>query len=229
MTNAELAVVAALAASALTGGTSLGVVWLREWLRGRAADRDVLAAAVTELLSRSMAVSLRYQALGEMMKQRSGLGEGADVALRQRKPLDHFELHDFIDRDVAPLNAAWSVIWTRGDQELIRLANKLVANCADLMGVSTARMPAATTLTRMRRFVVGERWTPEMQADLERARRDMAHARKDLAVYARSVLGLPPAELFGHEPAEPESTARADSQSSPSPETLTHGNAPQPG
>lgn len=200
MTPAELTVIAALGASALTAGASLGVVALQEWLRGRRADHDELVAAVVAMLSRSMSVMMRSQAMGQQMRLRSGLGEGADVALRLRKPADALELHDWLAIDMAPLSDAWSVIWARGDQETIRLANALLRNFGDLLGVATSRSPADTAAARLRRWASGEKWTPEMQAELDRAVKDVANARESLAQYARRQLGLPAVELFGHEP-----------------------------
>jgi hypothetical protein len=43
---------------------------------------------------------------------------------------------------------------------------------------------------------MGERWTPEMIAENDRAMKDLAHARKQLANHARAKLGLPAADLF---------------------------------
>jgi hypothetical protein len=200
MSSAVLAVIAALGASALTAGASLGVVALQERLRRKAADRHALADAVTEMLGRSMEVSLRAQAMGEEMKIRSGIMEGVDIVVtRLRKPFSALELHDWMAQDMAPLNAAWSVIWARGDQELIRRANALLSSCADLVSVSTALMPAETRTGRVRRNIVGERWTPQMQERLQGARTLMSHAREQLAQYAREVLGMAPAQLFGHD------------------------------
>ncbi len=200
MSSAELAVTAALGASAITAIASLGIVAFQQWLQGRAAARDAITVAVTEMLGRSMSVSSRAQAMGETMKVRSGIGEGIDVTLHQRKPTDPLELHDWMAQDFAPLNAAWSVIWARSDQELIRRANKLLNSCGEVISASTARQPADTTAARTRRAVVGDRWTPEMKAAYQRALVDMAHAREQLAVYARSTLGLPAAELFTPKP-----------------------------
>jgi hypothetical protein len=76
---AELAVVAAFGSSVLTGLASLGVVWFQQRLQGRQADRDALISAVTEMLARSLALSMRADTLGQTMKLRSGLGEGVDV------------------------------------------------------------------------------------------------------------------------------------------------------
>jgi hypothetical protein len=201
LTSAEIAVISALGSSALTGGTSLGVIGLRERLRRRTADRELLAAAVTDMLALSMSLSLRADTMGNAMKVRSGLGEGLDVALRVRKPLDPLEFHDWIAQDMSPLNAAWSVVWARGDQELVQLANKLMSRCGDVITASTARTPAETAGAKARRFAAGERWTPEMLDDLGHARKAMAHAREQLAQYARGMLGLRPAQLFSPEPA----------------------------
>src|SRR5260370_501649 len=94
------------------------------------------------MLSRSMAVSMRAQAMGETIRIRSGIGEGVDVTIGLRKPSDMFELTDCMAQDMAPLNAAWSVIWARGEQEMVRLANALLAKCGDLIGASTTIAPA---------------------------------------------------------------------------------------
>jgi hypothetical protein len=106
MTPAEVAITAALGASFLTAAGSLGVVWVREWRRAKADDR----------------AALRAQAMGESMRLRSGLSEGLDVTLHLRKPADAMEFHDWMARDVMPMHAALDEIWTRWDQEGVRLA-----------------------------------------------------------------------------------------------------------
>jgi hypothetical protein len=88
--------------------------------------------------------------------------------MHQRKPLDALELHD------------WTAIWARGDQELVRRANALLSACSDLIGVSTARMPADTARARIRRHVTGEQWTQEMLDSIQDARKVMAHAREQV-------------------------------------------------
>jgi hypothetical protein len=196
MTPAELTLTAALGSSALTGAASLGVIWVREWRRGKASDRAALRAAVTELLSRSMAVAMRARTMGEAMKFRSGLKEGLDVTLRQRKPADPLELHDWMAQDLAPLNTALSELWTRADQEGVRLANEVVSRCMDVLGATTARQQADSGRERVRRWALGERWTPAMIAENDRAVKELAHARKRFADYARARLGHEAVELF---------------------------------
>lgn len=210
MTNGQLAVIiAALGASFLTVCGSLGVVWLQESRRGKAADKDALSATVGQILSRSQEVAMRAQTMGQTMKVRSGLIEGLDIAMHHRKPVDPLELHDWMAQDLAPLSAALSQIWTRWDQEGVRLANDVVGKCMDLLGASTANQPARTGMDRVRRWAVGERWTAEMLADNDRAVKDLALSRKRFAEYARGHLGSGPADLFAQvanaEPAQEDS------------------------
>lgn len=195
MTTAELALTSALGASFLTGLASLGVTWVREWLRGRANGRAALRASVQELLSRSLAVAIRARTMGDTMKSRSGLREGLDVTLRQRKPIDPLELHDWMATDFAPLNAALSEIWTRDDQEGIRLANNVVNKCAVLLSASTARQQA-DGWGRVKVWATGEKWTPKMTEAYDSAMRELARARKDYADYARARFGVDAVELF---------------------------------
>jgi hypothetical protein len=196
VTAAELTITAALGASLLTGLASLGVVWLQEWRRSKARDRAALHTAVTIMLSRSLAFSLRARFLGLQMQLRSGLSEGVDVTLRLRKPADVLDLHDWLAADLAPLDEAWSAIWARGDQEMIWRANDLLSKCRAILDVSTSPAEPGTARERIRRWAIGVRWTPGMQADLDRALEEMAHARKRLADHVRSVFGRDAVELF---------------------------------
>ena len=196
MTSAWAVVAAALGASLLTGGASLSVIWVQEKLRRKSSDRAALHAAVQDVLSRSIAVAMRGRAMGETMKVRSGLKEGLDVTMRHRKPVDPLELHDWIAQDGVPLNAALNEIWMRWDQEGIRLANDVVGKCLDFMDASTALQPARSGRERVRSWAMGERWTPGMIAENERAMKELAQARKRLADYARAKLGLPAVDLF---------------------------------
>jgi len=142
-----------------------------------------------------MAVATRARTLGDTMKLRSGLKEGWEVSLRHRKPMDPLELHDWIAQDIAPLNAALSAIWTRDDQEGVRLANDVVNKCANLLGVSGARQPA-DGWERLWRWASGERWTPEMTKAYDDAMHGLAHARKRYADHVRVRFGLDAVKLF---------------------------------
>ncbi|WP_433448939.1 hypothetical protein ACQPXS_10045 [Streptomyces sp. CA-142005] len=196
MTDAQVALTAALGASFLTAMGSWGVVWFQERLRGKASDRDALHAAVLELLTRSLAVATRAQAMGETMRLRSGLSEGLDVAVRLRKPVDPLELHDWVAQDLQPLHAALSQLWTRCDQEGVRLANDVVGKCMDLVGTSTASRPARNGWQRVVAWAVGERWTSEMREEHQRAMEALALARKRFTDYAREALGQAVVDVF---------------------------------
>jgi hypothetical protein len=203
MTPVELTLAASLGSSALTGAVSFGVLWLQGRRRQKAADRAALHRAYAGLLSRSLAVAMRARAMGETMRSRSGITEGVDVTLRQRKPVDLFELHDWVASDLAPLNEALTELWTRADQEGIRLANDVVSKCSDLLGVSTAVQKPANSWERLRTWTVGVRWTPEMIAENDRVMKALALTRKRLAEHVRVQFGRHAAELFTLAEAEP--------------------------
>ncbi|MFJ2651832.1 hypothetical protein ACIO1C_34550 [Streptomyces sp. NPDC087420] len=203
MTPNEVALTAALGASALTAFASLGVIWIQEWLRGRASDTDALHVAMNSVLTRSLAVGMRAQALGQMMRLRSGLVEGFEVAARQRKPVDPLELHDWMAQEIAPLNAAQMEIWARADQEGVRLANDVVGRCMDLLGANIAQSPTRNGWERIRKWAVGERWTTEIQEEHERALRELAASRKHFAEYARHSLGRRAVDVFAQVQADP--------------------------
>ena len=131
--------------------------------------------------------------MGESMRLRSGVSEGLDVTLRLRKPADAMELHDWMARDVVPMYAALDEIGTRWDQDGVRLANDVVGKCMDLRGTSTASQKKQRACPQVDS---GERWTPEMRDAQQAAIRELAHARKRFADYARAWLGLPEVDLF---------------------------------
>jgi hypothetical protein len=85
-----------------------------------------------------------------------------------------------------------------GDHEMVRLANELLSACMALMGVSTERQPATSVADRVRRWVAGERLTPEMQGSIDNGRKELAHARERFANHARHILGQSSVTLFGH-------------------------------
>ena len=196
MTSAWAVVIAALGASLLTSLGSYWVVRVQERRRSRASELDALYRAIGELLTRSMAIGLRAEAMRNAIRFRSGLMEGVDVVLlRLRKPVDALEIYDWQAPDLVPLNAALNEVWTRWDQEGIRLANDLVNKCMHLLDASVALAPANTLRQQLRKAVIGERWTPELQQAHQRAVQDMLQARTRLAEYARVTLKLDAADL----------------------------------
>src|SRR5512146_3145337 len=114
------------------------------------------------------------------------------------------------------MNAALSEIWTRDNQEGIRLANDVVNNCAALIGAATARQPAKGP-GRLRRWAAGERWTPEMTKAYNDAMRDLARARKCYADHVRARFGLNAAELFTSAEADDKPKAIRESAATPPP------------
>jgi hypothetical protein len=45
------------------------------------------------------------------------------------------EFHDWMAQDVAPMHAALDEIWTRWDQDGVRLANDVAGKCMDLLTI----------------------------------------------------------------------------------------------
>jgi hypothetical protein len=197
MASAWAVVAAALGAAVLTSLGSLGVVGYQQRRRDKASGQDALHRAVLELLTRSLTVPLRARAMRDALAFRSGLMDGvAIVLLRVRKPLDALEIHDWQAPDIVALMTALDGVWTRGDQEAIRLADDLVLKCAVLLSESTTIVPARTRLQRARKALIGERWTPESEDAVKRAETDIATARRRLATYARASLKLDAVDLF---------------------------------
>ncbi|WP_375504425.1 hypothetical protein [uncultured Jatrophihabitans sp.] len=197
MSDAALALIAALAAAALTGLSSLGVVWFQERLRGKAEDADALIRVVTEMLARSLAMALRARTLGDAAKLRSGVGEGLDILFRIKKPIEPLELHDWLQQDYGPLNAAWSDILSRGDRKVVTSANRVMIACGVLMSAATDIQPAFGATAKLRRTVAGEKWTTEMLGALSAAQKDLEQARKNLIMVARDKLGRDVIDPFG--------------------------------
>jgi hypothetical protein len=104
---------------------------------------------------------------------------GQTAAAAEDRPCQQLE-----DRD-----AALSELWTRSDQEGVRLANDLVAKCAALLRIGVTTQPAQTRQERVQKWATGYRWTPERLDDYEHAVEDLAQSRKRLADYARVKLG----------------------------------------
>jgi hypothetical protein len=113
------------------------------------------------------------------------------------------EMYDWMAQDTTPLHTALTEVWTRWDQEGIRLANDVATKAGELMDVSVALQPANPARERIRKWAAGERWTPEMLAEHQRALVKLAHARKRLADYARAKLGKKAVDLFAQVPDEP--------------------------
>jgi hypothetical protein len=162
-------VVAALGSSLLTGGAAFGTIW---WQERQRRTVDVLAGrdgAYLQLISSSLSFLIRARTLRDAMRARSGLGEGIDVALRIRQPLDAFSFHDWFSQGFDPVNQAWSKVELIGSPEAVNAATELMDACADLVAVAGSYGSARGRLGTAFR---GIEWTAEeqeaLQAEVER-------------------------------------------------------------
>jgi hypothetical protein len=120
------------------------------------------------------------------MQVRSGVGEGVDVTLGLRRPMDPLELHDWFAQGFEPINEAWSTIQMIGSPEAVEAATDLLDACGDLLGLATqpgqARSKVMTT-------IAGMRWTREQDEAYQDALRRLVKEREALITIARVELG----------------------------------------
>ncbi len=186
-------VVAALGASLLTIIGTFGLQAYRDGGAKQDQRRLERRDAYAQLLATSMTVAYLGGVHHLAMQLRSGLGEGIDIALRIRRPLDPFELGELNLRYLQPLNEAWAHIWAIGSPDAVKAGNSVVDKCAAYFGVVSELGKARTgPWARFR----SSKWTPEQVRKQEAALRELAVARKELAEVTRRELGSLPAQLF---------------------------------
>jgi len=208
-------VVAALGSSLLTGGAGFGTIWWQQRKRDKAMALAEISEAYHQLIASSLSFVIRARTLRDAMRSRSGLGEGLQVTLRIRQPLDPLEFHDWLARGFEPMNQAWSQIEVIGSPEAVARATQLLDACADLVGTAgqpgTARGKIATVLK-------GLEWTAEEQQALQFHVERIVKYRSEFVLIAREQLGRPalgsglelatdPGPTGGSESAAPENAA----------------------
>jgi hypothetical protein len=196
MSSAALAVIAALGASLLTGVFSVGVVWFQQWKRERAASAAALEQALQEVLARSWSIAMRVGTMTSAAQLRTpAVDDNLRVLLRMRRPLDHFELHDWLAQDWAPMVDAMAVIWARGNQRAIQLANAVVNCCGEFQTIPPVPEPRGLRAL-FGLFVEASAWPPEVLRQRETRLKELAEARKALANFVREHLDQPRADVF---------------------------------
>jgi hypothetical protein len=182
-------VVAALGASLLTGLATWGIGQWQQAKRDKGEAQQARSAAYRELLIYSVDFIRRAQALGHMVRLRSGFAEGVAVTLRQRKPVEMFDLFEWVDKSMQPLTAAWSQIWLVGSQAAIDAADSLMNSCADFMEAATASDPGRGYLAKL---VKGEAPSAEQTAAFHAALKCVSRERVAFARLVRKDLGRIP-------------------------------------
>lgn len=186
-------VVAALGSSFLTGLVAFGLDERKARRRQRESLLDLRHRSYARLLVAAGLIAHAADALHVAMEVRSGIGEGANVTLRNREPVDPLELYERLRQDLQPVYEAWSEVWTIGTPDAIPLANHLVDKCGSVVGTATTRGTARNLVSRL---LAGEKWTEEQLVAWAEERRALSEARKSLAELARRESGLEVAELF---------------------------------
>lgn len=182
-------VIAALGSSFLAVLGSFGVVQWQRWRDGKAKTKAEKFAAYAELHSRAFSIAYRIQAFGLLKRARSGLGEGFDIAMRQRKPVDILELHDWLEVESRPLHDAYSRVCVVGSQEAIDIATKIMGASGKLMDAAIA---TDEHRSRARRYIGGEVQTAEQAQLLKEAVEALFKLRELLAAVIRQESGSDP-------------------------------------
>lgn len=186
-------VMAALGASIITAGASLGLlIWERR--RIEAAElRSARKGAYSRLLAVSGLIGVTAQVMHSTMEFRSGIGEGVDVLTRIRRPTELADVDARLREDLVPLFESWSDIWSIGSSSAVHLANRLV-------DAASAVVQAATTEGkkhgRVAARVVGERWTKEQIDHWRAAEIELAERRRDFAEQVRREMDVEAEQLF---------------------------------
>jgi len=113
---------------------------------------------------------------------RSGIAEGVSVSLGQRKPLDVFQLHEWLEADFRPITDAYSKVRLVGSQEAIDIANNILTACSTLVDTATATDPHQGLLVRLMK---GERPTFEQVQAFETAQKGVFIELEALVTTAR--------------------------------------------
>ena len=188
-------IIAALGASLLTGLSSLGVIQWQQRRQERNSDHADRFAAYTDLLARSSNFVNRAQAMRQAIVHRTGLTEGVEVTLRNRKPIDTMQLYDWMHEDFDALVNGWTKVWCLGSQQAIDAADALVEACRDVQATVSYEAKEQPYGRRLKSIVVGVRWTEDEEAEFQAALRRSAEQRAVFVQLLRRELGLPPVKL----------------------------------
>jgi hypothetical protein len=192
-------VVAALGAAFLT---IAGTFWLERWRlarSGREADEGKLREACVQMDSHALRLVVRANAIYLTALVRSGLGEGLDILLHQRKPLDPMELTDWLSQDFGPMLEAQSFIELVGDRDLIQAAASLVVAAVEVVGKASSvgeplgRRDGESIRERGLRWgrrLAAVRKDPELEKEIQRATRDLGRQVRRFASVTRKRLGV---------------------------------------
>lgn len=186
MTSIWVPVVAAVGASGLTGLAGFGsVVWNQRRIE-RSAGSATQAEACRLLVEHSLSFSMLANSLRHTAEFRSGVGDGLDVALGIRRPLDPLDLYDRLATAFEPINTTWTTLKVTAALETVQFADHLVRACADLLEVAGEVGKARGKFqSRLR----GPAWTDDQRRALQSATEQVMAARSSLAEHARAEFG----------------------------------------
>lgn len=198
MTDAWPVVAAALGSSSLT---IVGTFWLERWRSQHAlreAQHDRLRAACVQMGSHALAYALRANMLYVTIIDRSGIGEGLDIALYHRKPLDAMDLWEWLSVDLIPMLEAQILIEVTANEDVVRAASDLILASTEVLEKATSISPRAGLQGPSKQFRVGGwlrglvslRRNPDVEKEIEQAVRQLARQLRRFTRVTREHLGV---------------------------------------
>jgi hypothetical protein len=149
--------------------------------------------------SHAISLALRSNALYLTTVLRSGIGEGLDVVLYHRKPIDPLELSSWLLPDWEGITQAQMTIELFADEDVIRSAAEVVLRAMAVMDASTAafKRPADSAQPRWRRAVhhmygnlVPLKRSEDAEQSMQEKVREMARELRQFASLTRKRLGV---------------------------------------
>ncbi|MGH2447161.1 MAG: hypothetical protein ACRDFS_00935 [Chloroflexota bacterium] len=164
----------------------------------KAADADRLREACVQMGGHALSFALRAHTLYLTAVVRSGIGEGLDVVLYYRKPLDPMELADWLAVDLKPMLEAQSLIEITAGEELVRAASGLVLAAMGVLekasnATSSSPGPGTSAWDRLVvrfRALVPLRRDPEVEKAIQLAVRELGRELRKFARVTRDRLGV---------------------------------------
>ncbi len=129
-------VIAALGASLLTGVFTWGASWWVERRRDRTTDAREKDLAYHQFISRPLTFSGRVGALRNTME--TAVKEGDKASATLGRPFGAIDVFEWLEKDLIPINDAWSKIQMIGSPEAVDESTQLLDACGDLLGLATS-------------------------------------------------------------------------------------------
>lgn len=161
--------------------------------RARAAQDQELKFAIEEVLVQAAAIDLRGQEVALLATNAGYLTGLLSRMLGNFAPLDMVQVFDRLNGEGKALQRAAARVWLMGEPKTVALTNSVVLAASEV--VAAHHEPAVGRFRNLALIAATGRHAKDFER-VEKARRELAESRRDLADHARRVLNLPETDLF---------------------------------